>query len=417
MVISLQRDCVIAGGGPAGMVLGYLLARAGLSVTVLEKHSDFLRDFRGDTIHPSTLTLLGELGLRERFLQLPVTRLSTLDAVLEGVRMTLVDFGVLPGPDDFLVLAPQWDFLNFLSREASELPGFELRMDTAATGLLKQNAEDDDGAVLGLRADSPLGELQIHATLTVAADGRDSVLRESAGMEPEESGVPIDVLWFSLPKPSNPPPPTLGYVSAAGMVLTLDRGATYQSGLVIGKGEFKDLRELGLAAVRARLAHAAPVLNEVVETLTDWYQLKLLSVQINRLPCWHRKGFIAIGDAAHAMSPMFGVGVNYAIQDAVALANAITADLHKGRAPAMRLAAVQARRERPVKVMQWIQGRGHRVITRSTQGRRVIPGGVITVIGFASPLLRRVTARVIGLGLLPEHVRTDPAGMDVGAPG
>ena len=240
----------------------------------------------------------------------------------------------------------------------------------------------------------------------MAADGRASVLRAAAGLFPTESGVPIDVLWFSLPKPADPPSPTLGHLSSAGMVLTIDRGETYQSGLIIKKGEFQDLQQAGLPAFRDRLARAAPMLREVVQSLTDWEQVKLLTVQINRLPRWHRPGFIAIGDAAHAMSPMFGVGVNYAIQDAVALANAITAELREGAVAEQTLAAVQARRERPVKLMQRIQGRGHRVIARSTEGRRVIPRTGATLLRLFSPVLRRITARVIGVGLLPEHVRT-----------
>lgn len=420
----LQRDCVIAGGGPAGIMLGYLLARAGLDVTVIEKHPDFLRDFRGDTIHPSTLTILGELGLRESLLTLPVARLSTLDAVIEGERLTLADFGTLRGPDDFLVLAPQWDFLDFLAGEAQTLPGFDLRMDTEVTSLLwgsprnsgsQEEAEGisgpaaaEGGEVIGLRARSAAGDLEIRANLTVAADGRASVLRAAAGLTPVESGVPIDVLWFSLPKPSDPPPPTLGYLSSAGMVLTIDRSETYQSGLIIKKGTFPDLQHAGLTAFRDRLVQAAPVLSEVVETLTDWDQVKLLRVQVNRLPRWHRPGFIAIGDAAHAMSPMFGVGVNYAIQDAVALANAITSELGQGRVPESTLAAVQRRRQRPVKLMQLIQGRGHQVIARSAAGRRAVPRSAVALLRVASPVLRRISARIIGVGLLPEHVRTPP---------
>lgn len=396
------RDCVIAGGGPAGMVLGYLLARAGLEVTVVEKHADFFRDFRGDTIHPSTITLLGELGLREKFLSLPVTRLSTLDAVIEGERMTLVDFGVLQAPDNFLVFAPQWDFLDFLAQEARRLPGFELRMDTEVTGLVHEGSSqdddpaDEDAPVAGVRVGSASGEQQIRARLTVAADGRSSALREAAGLRPVEFGVPIDVLWFSLPKPADPPPAILGHLSSAGMVLTIDRGDTYQSGLIIKKGTFPALHRAGIHAFRARLVKAAPVLASVADTLTEWEQIRLLSVQINRLPRWHRPGFIAIGDAAHAMSPMFGVGVNYAIQDAVALANAVGAELRQGVVTEQALARVQARRERPVKVMQAIQGRGHRVIARSTEGRRIVPRTGAALLRLGSPVLRRITARVIG---------------------
>jgi 2-polyprenyl-6-methoxyphenol hydroxylase-like FAD-dependent oxidoreductase len=410
------RDCVIAGGGPGGMVLGYLLARAGLRATVLEKHADFFRDFRGDTIHPSTITLLGELGLRERFLRLPLNRLQTMDAVIDGLRMTMVDFRTLPAPDRFLVLAPQWDFLNFLAEEAATLPNFELRLRTEATGLIVEQ-----GRVRGLRAttttaDDPATEtdpattasidIEIRATLTVAADGRTSALRDAAGLIPDESGVPIDVLWFSLPKPADPPPPTLAYLSPRGMVLTIDRGDRYQSGMVIRKGGAELLRAEGLPALRQRIVDAAPVLRPVVDTLTDWDQVKLLAVRLNRLDRWHRPGFIAIGDAAHAMSPMFGVGVNYAIQDAVALSNAIAGDLAAGDAPSEVLAAVQRRRERPVSIMQRIQRAGHRVISRTTTGAHIAPRWVIRLMRLASPLVRPLAARFIGIGLRPEHVTT-----------
>ncbi|UEL27848.1 FAD-dependent oxidoreductase [Pseudarthrobacter sp. L1SW] len=396
----IERDCVIAGGGPAGMVLGYLLARAGLRVTVLEKHADFFRDFRGDTVHPSTVTLLGELGLRGKFLQLPLTRLPVMDAVMDGQRFTIVDFRTLPEPDNFLVLAPQWDFLNFLAGEASAFPNFELRMLTEATGLIIEQDE-----VRGVRAvTEDDGGLEIRATLTVAADGRASALRSAAGMIPDEFGVPIDVLWFSLPKPSDPPPATLGYISRQGMVLTIDRGDTYQSGMVIRKGGYNELRAAGLEALHARISQAAPVLRDVVTTLADWDQIKLLSVQINRLRRWYRPGFIAIGDAAHAMSPMFGVGVNFAIQDAVALFNAISGDLAAGTAPVGKLAAVQRRRETPVKVMQLLQRNGHKAIARAAAGNSIAPRWFIGLLRFASPVLRRLTARFIGVGIRPEHV-------------
>ncbi|MDQ0868180.1 2-polyprenyl-6-methoxyphenol hydroxylase-like FAD-dependent oxidoreductase [Arthrobacter sp. V1I9] len=275
----IERDCVIAGGGPAGMVLGYLLARRGLRVTVLEKHGDFLRDFRGDTVHPSTVTLLGELGLREKFLELPLTRLSTLDAVVDGQRLTIVDFGTLPPPDNFLVFAPQWDFLNFLAREAAGFPNFELRMLSEATGLIIE-----EGKVCGVRASTSDGGLEIRAPLTVAADGRASALRAAAGMTPEDFGVPIDVLWFNLPKPPDPPLATLGYISAQGMVLTIDRGDRYQSGMVIPKGGLDKLRAAGIGMLQKRISTAAPCLRPVVGTLTDWDQIKLLSVQINPAP-------------------------------------------------------------------------------------------------------------------------------------
>lgn len=392
---TIERDCVIVGGGPAGMMLGYLLARRGLRVSVLEKHADFLRDFRGDTIHPSTVTVLGELGLREAFLTLPVNRLRTMDVVFDGRRLTLVDFGTLPPPDDFLVFAPQWDLLNFLAEEGAKLPGFDLRMSTEATEVLL-----DGDRVVGVRA----GGLDLRAPLVVAADGRGSRVRASAGLVPVASGVPIDVLWFRLPKPADPPPATLGYASAGGLVLTIERGDYYQSGLIIHKGGFDELRAAGLDALRERIVALAPVLAPVVGSLTDWDQVKLLSVQLDRLSTWYRDGLVCIGDAAHAMSPVAGVGINYAVQDAVALANAIAEPLAAGRIPAEVFASFQRRRSAPVERMQRIQRLVHGRIDRAVQGRRVMPRGALGLLRLFAPLVRRVAARVIGLGFRPEHV-------------
>ena len=398
-----ERDCVIAGGGPAGMVLGYVLARAGLRVTVLEKHADFLRDFRGDTIHPSTVTVLGELGLREEFLALPLSRVSTMDLVVDGDRLTLIDFGTLSPPDDFLVFAPQWDLLDFLAGKARRYPGFELRMSTEATGLVMEN-----GAVRGLRATGPEGDLEFRAALTVGADGRASRLRDAAGLEPERFAAPIDVLWFDLPKPADPPPATLGYVDSRGVVLTLDRGDRYQGGLVIAKGGFTALRERGLGDLRDAIVAIAPVLSPVVSSIRDWQQIKLLTVELNRLGTWHREGFVAIGDAAHAMSPVGGVGVNYAIQDAVALANATIAEFRAGSVRASTLARFQRRRLAPVRRMQRIQGIVHDRISRTPSGRRALPRAAHLLLRLFAPLVRRGAARLIGHGFRPEHV--DPSG-------
>jgi 2-polyprenyl-6-methoxyphenol hydroxylase-like FAD-dependent oxidoreductase len=401
-VTTIERDCVIAGGGPAGMVLGHLLARAGLRVTVLEKHADFLRDFRGDTIHPSTLTVLGELGLREKFLELPVHRLRGMDIVVDGDRMSLVDFGTLPSPDDFLVFAPQWDFLDFLARESAALPGFELRMSTEATGLVIE-----DGVVRGILASCAESEVELRATLVVAADGRGSRLRDAAGLIPVASGVPIDVLWFDLPKPADPPPPTLGYLDARGMVLTIDRGDRFQGGLVIRKGGFDELSDAGLDTLRERIVAIAPVLAPVAGALVDWRQVKLLSVQLDHLERWSRPGFVAIGDAAHAMSPVGGVGVNYAIQDAVALANAISGELALGTVRPATIDRVQRRRMRPVRLMQRIQKVVHDRIAGAAPRGRALPAPARALLRLAGPLVRRIAARVIGRGFRPEHVRSE----------
>lgn len=398
----LQADCVISGGGPAGVMLGLLLARNGLDVVVLEKHADFFRDFRGDTIHPSTVGVLGELGLRDRFLGLPHTSVRTLDAVVSGTRLHPVDFSRLGPPDDFLVLAPQWDFLSFLASEGAQYPGFRLLMETTATGLTWA-----DGAVTGVTARGPDGDLTIAATLTVAADGRDSALREAAALRPRRFGVPIDVLWFRVPKPADPPPSTLAYLRHGSMVITIDRGDYYQTGLIIAKGGIDELKAAGLDAFRDAVAAAAPFLREPLATIDDWEKVKLLSVQIDRLDRWYRRGFLAIGDAAHAMSPAFGVGVNYAVQDAVAAANALVAPLRAGEVDLRVLDAIQRRRLPPVAAMQRIQLAAHRGIARPGGPEGLpdpLPPAVRTALAAATPLLQRVTARVIGRGLRPESV-------------
>ncbi|MFI5060953.1 MAG: FAD-dependent oxidoreductase [Actinomycetales bacterium] len=402
---ALETSCVIAGGGPAGMMLGLILARAGLDVVVLEKHEDFFRDFRGDTIHPSTITVLGELGLREGFLALPHTRIHTLDAVVNGSRLHPVDFGRLAPPDDFLVLAPQWDFLNFLAAEADVYPGFHLLMQTEAVDVIEER-----GAITGVVVRGPGGEREVRAPLTVAADGRDSRIRAAAGLRPRRFGVGIDVLWFRLPKPAEVPPSTLAYVDQGAMVITIDRGDYYQTGLVIRKGGFDDLKAQGIEALRAQLVAAAPVLEPVAGAITGWDDVRLLSVQINRLERWYRTGLLAIGDAAHAMSPAFGVGVNFAVQDAVAAANMLVAPLRSGSVDLRVLDAFQKRRLPPVARMQSLQLAAHERISRPgglTGLPNPLPRPLRAAIDAATPLLQRYTARMIGRGFLPESVASE----------
>lgn len=419
---TLQTTCVIAGGGPAGMMLGLILARNGVDVAVLEKHADFFRDFRGDTIHPSTIGVLGELGLRERFLGLPHTSVPRLDVVVNGNRVHAIDFGRLRPPDDFLVLAPQWDFLDFLAAEAAAYPNFRLLMSTEATELIW-----DGDVVRGVRASGPDGPLEVDARLVVSADGRASTLRGQAGLRPRRFGVPIDVLWFRLPKPDDQPAHTLAYVGGGGMVVTIERDDYLQVGLVIAKGGFGRLQAGGLGAFRAAVEQAAPHLHDVLETVTDWDQVKLLSVQIDRLPRWYRHGYLAIGDAAHAMSPAFGVGVNYAIQDAVAAANALAGPLREasdashasggsdgpggsggsGGVDLRVLDAIQRRRMPPVAAMQRIQLAAHRYISRP-EGVRLLPDPLPMPLRLAldgvTPAMQTISSRLIGRGLRPESV-------------
>lgn len=384
------------------MMLGLILAKAGVDVVVLEKHADFFRDFRGDTIHPSTLTVLGELGMRDRFLGLPHNSIRTLDAVVNGTRLHPIDFRMLPAPDDFLVLAPQWDFLNFLASEAAAYPNFELRMQTEAVGLIREG-----GVVRGVTARGPDGDLEVRAGLTVAADGRDSVLREAAGLRPRRFGVPIDVLWFRVPKPDHVPPSTLAYIDQHSMVITIDRGDYFQTGMVIEKGGFDALKAAGIPHFHRVLGEVAPVLASVAHTIDSWDQVKLLSVQIDRLDRWFRSGFLAIGDAAHAMSPAFGVGVNYAVQDAVATANAVAAPLRHGPVDLRVLEALQRRRLAPVARMQRLQLAAHEFIARPGGASRLpnpLPAPLRALLTAAMPVARRFTARIVGRGFLPEHV-------------
>jgi 2-polyprenyl-6-methoxyphenol hydroxylase-like FAD-dependent oxidoreductase len=399
---AVETSCVIAGAGPAGMMLGLILARAGLDVVVLEKHKDFFRDFRGDTIHPSTITVLGELGLRDQFLALPHTSVRTLDAVINGSRLHPIDFGRLSPPDDFLVLAPQWDLLNFLAAEGARHPGFRLLMETEAVDVI-----DEGGAIRGVVVRGPDGEREVRATLTVAADGRDSRIRSAAGLRPRRFGVGIDVLWFRLPKPEVEPPSTLAYIDHGAMVVTIDRGDYYQAGMIIPKGGLDDLKAGGIEAFRAQLVAAAPVLESVAGTVTSWDQVKLLAVQINHLERWYRTGLLAIGDAAHAMSPAFGVGVNYAVQDAVAAANALAEPLRAGAVDLRVLDAIQRRRLPPVRRMQKLQLAAHERIARPG-GLSFLPNpmprALHLAIDAATPVIQRITARMIGRGFLPESV-------------
>ncbi|SEB12818.1 FAD-dependent oxidoreductase [Leifsonia sp. 21MFCrub1.1] len=407
---TLQTTCVIVGGGPAGMMLGLILARNGVDVVVLEKHADFFRDFRGDTIHPSTIGVLGELGLRERFLGLPHTSVGALDVVVNGNRLHPIDFGRLAPPDDFLVLAPQWDFLNFLAEDARRHPNFRLLMQTEAAELLSEG-----DAVRGVLAHGPDGDLEIRARLTVSADGRASGLRSQAGLRPRRFGVPIDVLWFRIPKPDDLPAHTLAYVGGGGMVVTIERHDYVQAGLIIPKGGYTELHAGGLGAFRRAVIDAAPHLRAALETVTDWDQVKLLSVQIDRLPRWYRHGYLAIGDAAHAMSPAFGVGVNYAVQDAVATANALTATLRElgpaagsdAEVDLRLLDGIQRRRMPAVAAMQRIQLAAHRTISRP-EGVRLLPepmpAPLRAALAVATPAVQVVSSRLIGRGLRPESV-------------
>ena len=343
-------QCCIAGGGPAGMMLGLLLARAGVSVVVLEKHADFLRDFRGDTIHPSTLEIMHELGQLEAFLALPHQEVGELTAQIGEVTVPVADFRQLPTRCRFLALMPQWDFLDFLAREGARYPGFRLMMRAEATDLL-----EDAGRVVGVEAATPAGPIAIRSDLVVAADGRHSVLRAKAGLRVEELGAPMDVLWFRLSANRQHPTRTMGRFDRGQIFVLIYRGDYWQCGYVIPKGTFEQLRAAGLPAFRDRVARLMPMLAEQVHELDRWEDLSLLTVRVDRLATWYRPGLLCIGDAAHAMSPVGGVGINLAIQDAVAAANILAAPLRTRSVTTEHLRRMQRRRQWPTRVTQRLQ--------------------------------------------------------------
>ena len=397
-----QVDCLIVGGGPAGMMAGLLFARAGLQTVVLEKHGDFLRDFRGDTVHPSTLMLFDELGLLDTLLARPHDRISKLSVPFGGVRYTVADFGALPGRAAFVAMMPQWEFLDCVAVAAQSYPGFELRMGCDVTGLI-----DEDGRIAGVTSAS--GE-PFRARLVIAADGRGSVLRAAAKLPLEDLGAPIDVFWFRLAKDRTPENGTTGYFAPGRVIALIDRGEYWQCAYVFPKGAAEVVMAAGLAAFRADVARAAPSLAGLVDQIRDWRSVKLLSVQLDRLTRWHRPGLLAIGDAAHAMSPIGGIGINLAIQDAVAAANLLAGPMSDGQHPDPLLHKVQQRRLLPTKVVQAAQRAAHnRILTPLLMaGARGLPPGAPLPLRLLQrfPILQRIPARLIGMGVRPEHIRS-----------
>jgi 2-polyprenyl-6-methoxyphenol hydroxylase-like FAD-dependent oxidoreductase len=399
-----QHDLVIAGGGPAGMIAGLLFARAGVKTLVLEKHGDFLRDFRGDTVHPSTLELMDELGFLEEFLERPHDEIRTLTARVADQRITIADLSHLPVKCRFVAFMPQWEFLDFLAEKANLYPAFNLAMDTEAIGLIKEG-----GRIAGVRL---AGGREARARmLTIAADGRSSVLRAAAGLPLHDLGAPIDVLWFRLPKGASDNGVTGGTFGAGTFIVQLDRRDYWQCAYVVPKGAADEIRARGIAAFRDDVAKAVPDLADVTATLEDWDQVKLLSVTLDRLTSWSRPGLLAIGDAAHAMSPVGGVGINLAIQDAVAAANILAAPMVRGEAIDPLLAKVQARRELPVKLVQRLQKAVHdRILTPLVIRKAVLDTVPLPLRLFQLfPVLRRIPARIVGLGFRREHIRSPEA--------
>jgi len=401
---ALETRCCIVGGGPAGMMLSLLLARAGIDVVVLEKHSDFLRDFRGDTVHPSTLELMYELGYLEEFLARPHQEFREIGGQIGSERVVIADFSHLPVACKFVVLMPQWDFLDFLAERGRKYPTFHVLMDTAATDLVSA----DDGRMTGVRAKTRDGEdIEIRSDLVVGADGRSSIIRERAGLPIDDYGAPMDVLWMRLSKHPGDAGQTFGYINAGHIFVIFDRGDYWQCAYVIAKGGFDVLKRQGLETFRNIIADTVPFLRTRVDELRTWEDAKLLTVKVDRLREWARPGLLCIGDAAHAMSPIGGVGINLAIQDAVAAANLLFEPLNRGVPSLEELRTVQERRDFPTRATQRVQ--------LFMQDRILVP--VLGNTGPISlplpmrmlrdhPVLRRLPARAIGLGFRPEHIKT-----------
>jgi len=384
------------------MMAGLLLARAGVDVVVLEKHADFLRDFRGDTVHPSTLELIHELGVLDEFLKRPHTEVHELGGEIEGERIVIADFSHLPTICKFIALMPQWDFLDFLADQARRYPTFHLLMNAEVTGLARSGDR-----VTGVLATTPDGPIDVNATLTIGADGRHSIVREQAGLDVQSFGAPIDVLWMRLPRHESDRSETLGIITAGHVFVMLNRGDYWQCAFVIPKGGFAALKDRGLEGFREDIARGVPFLRNRVTELKTWGDIKLLTVMVDRLRRWHAPGLLCIGDAAHAMSPIGGVGINLAIQDAVAAANLLYRPLLDGRLTSDHLSSVQQRRLLPTRLTQAAQ----LFIQERILGRVISGSGPVTLPLPARlirdhPFLRRIPARLVGVGVRPEHIRT-----------
>ena len=405
MTTTVETQCCIVGGGPAGMMLGFLLARSGVDVIVLEKHADFLRDFRGDTIHPSTLELMYELGILAEFLKRPHQETRQLAGQVANETVVMGDFTHLPTHCKFLAFMPQWDFLNFVAEHGKRYPEFHLKMQTEAVDLIQEN-----GRIAGVRAKTPDGPIEIRSGLTVGADGRRSIVRERAGLDVMDLGAPMDVLWMRVSRKVGDPSQTLGRAAAGKVFIMVDRDEYWQCGYVIPKGAAEEIRNRGIEKFREEIVSLAPFLEDRVDELRDWNDVSLLTVKVDRLKKWFRPGLLCIGDSAHAMSPVGGVGINLAVQDAVAAANILAPKLAAGNLSESDLESVQQRREFPTRATQKLQiAIQNRVIRRVLGSSNPLKLPFLLRLVREFPVLRRVPARVIGIGFRPEHIHTREA--------
>ncbi len=415
-----RTGCCVVGGGPAGLILGLILARAGIRTTVLEKHADFLRDFRGDTVHASTLILLDELGLGEEFAALPPRWVQKLSVQLDSGTYGVADLSRLGGRHQHIALVPQWDFLNVIADASRREPSYELIMEAEATDVVR-----DGPRIVGVSYRKDGQNHQLEADLVVACDGRSSVIREQAGLRLRTFGVPMDVLWFRLPRVAADPEGVAGRISRSNLMIMIDRGDYFQIGFVIRKGSIATLRDEGIEAFRHRLRGVVPWLGDRVELLQSFDDIRLLNVVLSRMPSWYREGLLCIGDAAHAMSPVGGVGINLAVQDAVAAGRILAPSLRTGTVSVSRLRAVQWRRWLPTVLTQAFQRLAHRVVVETSIADdeaaprpTTAPAPLRLMQRF--PVLQAIPGYLLGIGLLPEHApdsarRTNRSSTRVGA--